>query len=133
MADGGYRAYAYNEAIDAYTRALELGGQDAIATEQLKHIYLQRGRAMELNNQFELALQNYEAMLTAAQIRQDRSMQLAAKVAASTLYSTPTSVADEAKGRSLSEETLLMARELGDRPAEARVPLEFTTGELTPK
>ena len=82
--DRAYRVYAYNEAIAAYTRMLELGEQAGIGAEQLKHVYLRRGRALELNNQFEQALQNYDEMLKAAQKRQDRAMELAAKVAAST-------------------------------------------------
>ncbi len=119
--DAAFRVYAYNEAISAYTRALELGEQATITPEQLTQIYLRRGRTLELNNQYELALQNYRGMLEYASQCQDRLMELAAKVAASTLYSTPTPVADGAKGQSLSEETLLLARELGDRAAEARV------------
>jgi len=119
--DSSFRVYAYNEAIAVYSRALELAKQSAIDAEQLNHVYLRRGRALELNNQFELALQNYDGMLAAAQKRQDRHMEMAANVAASTLYSTPTPVADGAKGQRLSEETLKLARELGDRATEARV------------
>ncbi len=119
--DSAFCVYAYNEAIAAYTRALELGEQAAIGSEPLQHAYLNRGRAFELNNQFELALQNYDGMLAAARKRQDRAMELASKVAASTLYSTPTQLADAAKGQKLSEETLNLARELGDRATEARV------------
>ena len=48
-------------------------------------------------------------------------MELAAQVAASTLYSTPTPVADAGKGLSLSGETLTLARALGDRATEAKV------------
>ena len=119
--DGAFRVYAYNEAIGAYVRALALGGQAAISPAQLTHVYLRRGRALELNNQYELALQNYNEMLSAAQKCQDRAMELASKVAASTLYSTPTPLADASKGQELSEETLKMAGELGDRATEAKV------------
>jgi predicted ATPase len=119
--EDAYRVYAYNEAIAAYTRALELSEQATFETEQLKQVYLHRGRALELINQYDLALQNYEEMLAAAQKCQDRAMELAAKVAASTLYSIPTPVADSRKGQSLSEETLELARALGDRATEAKV------------
>ncbi len=121
VGDRAYSVYAYNEAIGAYTRLLELGEQTTIPAEQLTEIYLHRGRALELNNQFDQALQNYDQMLAAAQKSKDKSMELAAKVAASTLYSTPTPVADQSKGQSLSEETLILARELQDRAAEAKV------------
>ncbi len=119
--DSAFQAYAYNEAIGAYTRALELGEQAAIAADQLKHIYLRRGRALELSNQYELAIQNYNGMVAYASKHNDQSMELAAKVAASTLLSIPTPVADGIEGRRLSEETLDLARELGDRASEARV------------
>jgi tetratricopeptide (TPR) repeat protein len=111
----------HDEAIGAYTRALELGAQSTITTEQLTQIYLNRGRALALKNQYDLALQNYDQMLITARKRQDKAMELASIVAASTLYSTPTPVADQGKGQSLSEETLSLARELGDRAVEAKV------------
>ena len=119
--DGASRVYAYSETIAAYTRALELGEQTATTTEQLTYLYLRRGRALELSNQYELAIQNYNGMLEYASKHHDRPMELAAKIAASTLYSISTPVADGAKGQRLSEETLRLARELGDRTSEARV------------
>ena len=48
-------------------------------------------------------------------------MELDAMVATSTLYSTPTSVVDAAKGQALSEETLKLAKDLGDQAVECRV------------
>jgi tetratricopeptide (TPR) repeat protein len=48
-------------------------------------------------------------------------MELAAKIATSTLYSTPTPVADVGKGQQLSEETLKLAGTLGDRASEAKI------------
>ena len=120
-ADSAFRGYAQTEAISAYTHALELGEQVAITSEQRTRIYLHRGRALELSNQYELAVQNYNAMLSYASNHQDRSLELAAKLAASTLYSIPTPVANGNEGRRLSEETLKLARELGDRAAEAKV------------
>ena len=62
--DAAFAIYAQNEAIAAYTRALELGKEIAISSEQLHHLYTRRGRAMELTGQFEQALKNYDEMLT---------------------------------------------------------------------
>ncbi len=119
--DAAFAIYAQNEAIAAYTRALELGKEAVITVEQLHHIYTHRGRAMELTGQFEQALKNYDEMLTTARERKDRRMELDAQVAASTLYSTPTAVMDPEKGQALSEETLKLAQELGDQSIECRV------------
>jgi len=119
--DAAFAIYAQNEAIAAYTRALELSRETTISSEQLHHLYTYRGRAMELAGQFEQALKNYDEMLTSARERQDRSMELDAQVAASTLYSTPTAVMDTEKGRALSEESLKLAEELGDQSIECRV------------
>ncbi len=118
--DAAFAIYAQNEAIAAYSRALELGRAADISPKQLHHLYARRGRAMELNGQFEQALHNYDEMLVAARGCQDRMMELDAQLATSTLYSTPTSVVDAAKGQALSEETLKLAEELGDQAIECR-------------
>jgi len=119
--DAAFLAYAQNEAITAYTRALKLGKEVTITLEQLHHLYTRRGRAMELNGQFEQALKNYEEMLVIARKRHDQKMELDAQVATSTLYSTPTAVVDSVKGQALSEITLKLAQELGDRVVESKV------------
>jgi predicted ATPase len=119
--DGALRVYAHNEAVAAYTRALELGRQTSPGAGSLTHLYLNRGRALELSNQYQAALDNYQEMTAASQKLSDQSMELAAKVAASTLYSTPTFVANASRGQELSEETLALARKLGDRATEAKV------------
>lgn len=119
--DDAFSVYAYNEAIAAYSRAIELDSLAPMNSDQLTHIFLRRGRALELIAQFDDALKNYDALLAAAQKRQDRAMELASKVAASTLYSTPTPVADATRGQLMSEDSLKMAQELGDRATEAKV------------
>ncbi|HLO28792.1 MAG TPA: hypothetical protein VK249_06640, partial [Anaerolineales bacterium] len=119
--DAAFAIYAQNEAIAGYTRALELSKEITISSEQLHHLYMYRGRAMELTGQFEQALKNYAEMLTTARARKDRRMELDAQVAASTLYSTPTAVMNAEKGQALSEETLKLAQELGDQSIECRV------------
>jgi predicted ATPase len=119
--DNAFHVYAYHEAISAYTRALDLGEKASMPLEQLNHIYLNRGRSFELNHQYHLALQNYEEMGALAAQRGDRELELASKVAEGTLYSTPTPVSDNDKAQRLSDETLELARELGDHAKEARV------------
>ena len=119
--DAAFGAYAQNEAIAAYSRALVLSKEIQISPEQLSHLYTRCGRSMEMTGQFEQALKNYAEMLTTARQRADRRMELEAQVAASTLYSTPTAVMDAEKGQALSEQTLKLAQELGDQTIECRV------------
>jgi len=119
--DSAFQVYAQNEAIAAYTHALEPGNETSIDLESLQHLYIRRGRAMELLGQFDQALRNYDEMQAAARNRQDRRMELDAMLAASTLYSTPTAVMDPEKGRALSEDALKLAEELGDQSIESRV------------
>ncbi|MGE5334021.1 MAG: hypothetical protein ACM3N4_04910, partial [Nitrososphaerota archaeon] len=119
--EAAFASYAHPEAISAYSRALELASDAQLSSGQLRQLYGRRGRAMELMGQFEQAIRNYDEMLSAAQLLHDRLMELDARVAASTLYSTPTAVVDPVRGRQLSEETLKLADELGDQAAECRV------------
>jgi len=119
--DSADQVYAHNEAIAAYTRALELGKEATLDTEGLHHIYAGRGRGMELLGQFEQALKNYDEMLSTARERQDRRMELDAIMASSTLYSTPTAVMNPEKGQALSGQALTLAKELGDQSVECKV------------
>ncbi len=120
-AEAAFSSYAYPEAISAYSRALELVPDAKLSPAELHQLYARRGRAMELNGQFEQAIRNYDDMVAAAQTLHDRRMELDARISASTLYSTPTAVVDPARGRQLAEETLKLAEGLGDQAVEARV------------
>jgi predicted ATPase len=50
-ADGACRLFANSEAIGHFTQALELAQQIDVDGEALVHLYRNRGRALELNNQ----------------------------------------------------------------------------------
>lgn len=115
------RLYANTEAIEHYSRALEITKRTGIRPDQLAHIYIQRGRAFETSSRFDDALRNYDEAESLAIQRGDKAMQLAALVALATIYSTPTITFDAARGRTRSNLALSLARELGDRPSEARV------------
>jgi tetratricopeptide (TPR) repeat protein len=119
--DAAYQVYANNEAVAAYSHALELGKEAGISAELLRHLYSRRGRAMELLGQFDQALKNYDEMQVVARNERDIGMALDAMLAASTLYSTPTAVMDPEKGRALSEDALKLATELGDQSIQSKV------------
>lgn len=115
------RQYANAEALVQYGHALEAAKRQALPSEPLIHLYLRRGRVLELTGQLQKALLNYEELESLAAERSDRSMELAALVARATIYSTFTSISDPAHARALSNRALELAREIGDRKTEARV------------
>ena len=123
--DAAARVYANAEAEMQYARALELATRGdapiSVTSEQLIHLYLSRGHALELTGQYPEAWRNYEDMEALARARGDRALELAALMARATLRSTPTAVHDPARGQALSEQALALARELGDRTAEAKI------------
>ena len=119
--DVAYRLYANREAVSHYTEALKLGRREGASSQQLIHLYANRGRALDLNSQFEEARRNYREMEALARERSDRAMELAAIMARATLRSTRTPLYDATQGEALSKKSLVLARELGDRAAEAKI------------
>jgi len=121
---GAYAAqrYANAEAVMHYARALELAAADlAVPVAQLVDLYTRLGRSLELMGNYAAALANYEAMRADALRRGDRALELAALVLLAQTRSTPNPGFDAAAGVALSAQALALARELGDRHAEAKI------------
>ena len=118
--DAASRLYAHAEAVTHSTMAIEAAKRLDRTDEALAHLYPDRGRALELWGRFDEAVANYEEMEALAQASGARAAALAADMALTTLYATPTPVFDAVRGRELSERTIALARELGDRPAESK-------------
>ncbi|MGH2521737.1 MAG: hypothetical protein ACRDH2_04455 [Anaerolineales bacterium] len=123
--DAAARVYANAEAIMHYSRAIEMAQNLAPGFAAMAHglqdLYLRRGRMLELNGQFDEALASYAEMEALAGARADRAMQLAALMARATIHSTPTARFDVTQGELLSQQAMALARELGDRAAEAKI------------
>ena len=120
-ADAAYRLYAITEALRNYGEALALAGAAGAGSEQLRHIYLRRGRAMELAGQHEAAQANYTEMQAAAQARGDRGLELAAMAELAKLYTTPSPFFNLEAGERLITAGLALARELEDGALEAKL------------
>ena len=118
--DVARRVYAHAEAIAHYTAALELADIAQASTQQLIHLYSQRGRSLELYGKFSEALTNYEAMQETAVSRADHLLQVVALLAQAILYITPTPVNDGHKGKQFAQQALSLAREHGIEAAEAK-------------
>ncbi|MEJ2750770.1 MAG: hypothetical protein P8183_23115, partial [Anaerolineae bacterium] len=86
----------------------------------LGRLYQERGQALVLVSDDEAVESNYEAMRTLAVHRQDRSLELAALLGLSDLYGQYTSFFNPIKAREMAQTALVLARELGDKAAEAR-------------
>jgi predicted ATPase/class 3 adenylate cyclase len=119
--DSAARLFANIEAVDLYTQALDFIESVDTGYEKLEALYLRRGRALELLSRYEDSLENYEAMLKLAQDRNDKRLELAAKMAQATIHSIPSKVFDGELSLQLSEEARSLAHELGESSAEAKI------------
>jgi class 3 adenylate cyclase/tetratricopeptide (TPR) repeat protein len=119
--DAAARLYANTEAAAHYTRALEVAKRGEASIEQLSHLYLSRGGALELNAMYVEALADYDEMEKVAAERNDRQMVFAALMARAKLFATPSPVQNSALARTVLEQALILARDLNDRAAECRV------------
>jgi tetratricopeptide (TPR) repeat protein len=120
--DVAARRYATAEAIQHYSVALTVAQTiPDLASDALLHLYSSRGRAYELSGSYEQALANYAEMTGVGLRRNDRSLQLAALMAVAIIHSTPTPVFDAKEAQALCDRGLVLAQELGDRPAEAKI------------
>lgn len=119
--DRAAHTYANTEALEYYNQALNLAPQVNAESDIRFHLFIQRGRALELTAQYSLAEENYQEMGRLAQEQGDAAMHLTALMACATLYAVPTSLYNSKRAKSLCEQALSLAQELGDRAAEARI------------
>jgi tetratricopeptide (TPR) repeat protein len=114
-------AYANTEAAAHYRHAVEIVRGATVAGATLIDLFTRLGRVLELDSQFGEALAIYEELQQLARVRGDRTMELTALTAQSTLYGTLTPLHDPARGQALLEEALLLSRAVGDQAAEAKI------------
>ena len=119
--DAALKLFANAEAVAAYSRALAAAQRSSTTRETWEHLFSRRGRALELNSQYDTALANYQAMAQRAAALGDRRLGLAAAVAIGQLYATTTPLYDPAQAESMADSALAEARALGDEAAEAKI------------
>ncbi len=95
--DEALRANAYQESLAHYERARDaarrmIEASDSIDPKSLLRLYRNRGRALELVENFQAAQENYQEMLQVAAEMDDRKLELAALLAQCTLHGTHTPV-----------------------------------------
>jgi class 3 adenylate cyclase/tetratricopeptide (TPR) repeat protein len=117
--DHAAKLYANADAVTHYTNAIDAARRLERSEEQF-HLFPSRGRAFELAGRYDDAVANDESWRALAEGEGNRSAILGADLALATLFSTPTPKFDAERGRALSERTLDLARQLGDRVAESK-------------
>jgi tetratricopeptide (TPR) repeat protein len=136
--DEALRANAFLESLAHYDRAREIAQKMGVKTKNLashslEQLYQNRGRALELTNQYEAAQANYQELADLAEERDDPELRLAAIIAQCIIHSTYNPVFDPQTGRELGQAALKLAVEMDDQEAQARalwclMLVEFHTG-----
>ena len=119
-ADGAFALDAQIEAQRHYERGIELAR--ALAdTGLLAYLYHRRGRSLELQGDFNAALENYDHMSKAAAEFDDKALLLGALTSRGTIHSTATTHFNVELAAAIAEEALPIALALHDPEAEARI------------
>jgi predicted ATPase/class 3 adenylate cyclase len=119
--EAAFRLYANNEAIAYYDEALSLLPEAEIENELVLEIYSNRGRALELISDYSGAVENYAAMESEAEHRDDDRLRLGALIGKTIVHSTFTPVFDPDVGLPLAQKALEMADQLGEHASKADV------------
>jgi tetratricopeptide (TPR) repeat protein len=119
--DVAYRLYSLSAAVDHYSQAISLLDPLTAETGQLVHLYGRRGRALEIDDAFEEAMENYAEMEQLAAERQDEALKLAALQARTIVHAIFSPLFDPQKALLLAEEALTLAHQQADHAVEAKV------------
>jgi predicted ATPase/class 3 adenylate cyclase len=118
--DAALRLYANLEAIDYYGKAIEVANWNGnLNLEELSRLFLNRGRAYELESQFKEALACYQELEALAIKSEDKASQLEALIAKLRIYSVPSSEFNLEEGTLIVERAQAIAVELEDFEAQA--------------
>ena len=104
--------------------SLEIGSE-SLPSSTATHLFLRRGRCLELQSDYGAAQENYAQMEAKAREEENQQMLLAALVARATAFAIPSPAQDAEKGQALADEGLALARTLGDQEAEAKLLWAF--------
>lgn len=134
--DEALATHALQESLAHYNRALDAArmvglGTTAVDSQLLRRLYTNRGRSLELSEQFESAQINYQEMVDLADERNDSAMRLAALTSQCIVRATQTPLFNASKARTLAEEALALAQQLGDQATEAKVLWGMLLVEIT--
>lgn len=119
--DAAARVYAHSEAIANYDLALDAADRMNAGSAERRHLWLARGRALELSARYADALASYQVMETHARAGGDAGLELAALLAQATILSRTSALRDIDRAQAICDRALETARELGDKKSQARL------------
>ena len=119
-ADHAARLYANAEAVTQYDVAIEAARRLGANDELVGHLYPSRGRALELSGRFDEAEANYEDMRATAEGVRGPGRRARRDDVAHDAVRDPDAEVRRRGGRRASQEAVRLARELGDKRAEAK-------------
>jgi DNA-binding SARP family transcriptional activator/tetratricopeptide (TPR) repeat protein len=130
-----FASYALHDALSHFDTAREVARRmgdrgEHVDLELLGDLYKQRGKTLRLNQDDEAAAANYEEMRAEGVRRQSKALELSALIALSNLHSHYTAVFNPPKARESGRAALVLARELGDRAAQAHALWGLQNAEL---
>jgi DNA-binding SARP family transcriptional activator/tetratricopeptide (TPR) repeat protein len=122
--DEAFRSYAMRECLAHYDKAREaarrmLDAGTAIDSQSLLGLYQNRGRALEVAEDYPAGMENYQEMLELGSAREDRALEVAALTAMCIIYAGVTPFFNTERARELGRAALELSRTLEDRAAEA--------------
>jgi class 3 adenylate cyclase/tetratricopeptide (TPR) repeat protein len=124
-ADRAAALYANEKAAELYARAIAIASAEPPKPELLTSLYVRRGRALELLNDFVKAEASYEEMERLAGSLGDEAMLLDALSRQATIHAVGTQQLDRSKSEALIDRALEIARRRGDRHVEARLKWSY--------
>ena len=130
-----FSSYALQDALSHFGTAREVArrmqdrGEDVDIT-LLERLYKQRGKVLELSQEDQAAAANYEEMRAEALTHHSKTLELSALVIQSHLHGHYTGVFNPLKSKELAQQALVLARELGDKAAEAHALWGLQIAEL---
>jgi len=121
--DAAAQRYANREAIQHYTRALDLLRPQlpTLPATTVRYLYMQIGRMFELLNEHAEAFQYYVALEQLAQARADEKLELDTIIAQARLRCTPTSMFSPPEGHQLADRALALAERTHNPIAQSQI------------
>jgi predicted ATPase/class 3 adenylate cyclase len=122
--DRALALYATEQAAGHYALAIEIGSREGSGSELLQHLYVSRGRALELRGAYDEAIEAYEALERLAAECSDARLRADALAHQATIYRTATTRFNAGRAEKLLDAALKIARTLGDRVLIAQLQRE---------